>query len=191
MLTTSKPRSAGQAPTCQREFTAKEQNDWSQQGVIAGERQGRRAGQSGLAGTVSAAEFAKLNPGQHPKNGEQCVRQRVSYEYQNAENNAIRTMKHRAVWDATFSAPKSVSLTALVGADGRVREEYKERVCLALDQLEHYTQAGIGGKFPAETAGQLIAAKFEHDTARPVCCVASQLHRRAIIACCSTAKASS
>ena len=37
MLTISKPLSAGQAQTYhQKEFTAKEQNYWSQQGVIAG-----------------------------------------------------------------------------------------------------------------------------------------------------------
>ena len=44
MLTISKPLSAGQAQTYhQKEFTAKEQNYWSQQGVIAGEWQGRLA----------------------------------------------------------------------------------------------------------------------------------------------------
>ena len=55
MLTISKPLSAGQAQTCQQqEFTAKEQNNWSPRGVIAGEWQGRLAGQFRLAGTVSA-----------------------------------------------------------------------------------------------------------------------------------------
>jgi len=44
MLTISKPLSAGQAQTYhQKEFTAKEQNYWSQSGVIAGEWQGRLA----------------------------------------------------------------------------------------------------------------------------------------------------
>ena len=54
MLTISKPLSAGQAQTYhQKEFTAKEQNYWSQRGVIAGEWQGRlaaavRSGRDGL-----------------------------------------------------------------------------------------------------------------------------------------------
>jgi len=75
MLTISKPLSAGQAQIYhQKEFTAKEQNYWSQRGVIAGEWQGRLAGQFGLAGTVSAEDFAKLSQGQHPQNGEQLVR---------------------------------------------------------------------------------------------------------------------
>ena len=52
----------------------------------------------------------------------------------------------------------------------------------ALDQLEHYTQARIGGNHPAETTGKFIAAKFEHDTARPVDgYVAPQLHTHVVI----------
>ena len=183
MLTISKPLSAGQAQTYhQKEFTAKEQNYWSQRGVIAGEWQGRMAGQFGLAGAVSAEDFAKLSQGQHPQTGEQLVRQRASYEYQDADGKTIRTMEHRAGWDATFSAPKSVSLTALVGGDQRVREAHRESVRVALDQLEHYTQARIGGNHPPETTGRFIAAKFEHDTARPVDgYVAPQLHTHAVV----------
>jgi conjugative relaxase-like TrwC/TraI family protein len=183
MLTISKPLSAGQAQSYhQKEFTAKEQNYWSQRGVIAGEWQGRMAGQFGLAGTVSAEDFAKLSQGQHPQTGEQLVRQRASYEYQDADGRTVKTMEHRAGWDATFSAPKSVSLTALVGGDERVREAHRESVRVALDQLEHYTQARIGGNHPPETTGRFIAAKFEHDTARPVDgYVAPQLHTHAVV----------
>src|SRR5579872_1342924 len=183
MLTISKPLSAGQAQTYhQKEFTAKEQNYWSQRGAIAGEWQGRMAGQFGLAGAVSAEDFAKLSQGQHPQTGEQLVRQRASYEYQDAEGKTIKTMEHRAGWDATFSAPKSVSLTALVGGDDRVREAHRASVRVALDQLEHYTQARIGGNHPPETTGRFIAAKFEHDTARPVDgYVAPQLHTHAVV----------
>jgi conjugative relaxase-like TrwC/TraI family protein len=183
MLTISKPLSADQAQTYhQKEFTAKEQNYWSQKGVIQGEWQGRLARRFGLAGAVSAEDFAKLSQGQHPQTAEQLVRQRASYEYHDADGKTIKTMEHRAGWDATFSAPKSVSLTALVGGDERVREAHRESVRVALDQLEHYTQARIGGNHPAETTGKFIAAKFEHDTARPVDgYVAPQLHTHAVI----------
>ena len=45
-----------------------------------------------------------------------------------------------------------------------------------------YTQARIGGNHPPETTGKFIAAKFEHDTARPVDgYVAPQLHTHAVI----------
>ena len=183
MLTISKPLSAGQAQCYhQKEFTAKEQSYWSQRGAIAGEWQGRLAGPFGLAGAVSAEDFSKLSQGQHPQTGEQLVRQRASYEYQDADGKTIKTMEHRAAWDATFSAPKSVSLTALVGGDQRVREAHRESVRVALDQLEHYTQARIGGNHPPETTGKFIAAKFEHDTARPVDgYVAPQLHTHAVV----------
>jgi conjugative relaxase-like TrwC/TraI family protein len=183
MLTISKPMSAGHAQSYhQKEFTSREQNYWSQRGVVAGEWQGRLIAPLGLAGAVSAEDFTKLSQGQHPETGEQLVRQRASYEYQDAEGKTIKTMEHRAGWDATFSAPKSVSLTALVGGDDHVREAHRDSVRIALEQLEHYTQARIGGNHPPETTGKFVAAKFEHDTARPVDgYVAPQLHTHAVI----------
>ena len=183
MLTISKPLSAGQAQTYHaREFTAKEQNYWSRKGEIQGEWQGRLAEKLGLVGAVSAEDFARLGQGQHPQTGEQLVRQRASYEYQGADGKTVKAMEHRAGWDATFSAPKSVSLTALVGGDDRVREAHRESVRVALEQLEHFTQARIGGNYTPESTAKFIAAKFEHDTARPVDgYVAPQLHTHAVI----------
>lgn len=183
MLTISKPLSSVQAQTYHtKEFTAKEQNYWSQKGEIHGEWQGQLVGRFGLAGAVSAPDFARLSQGQHPETGEQLVRQRTSYEYEGAGGKAIKTMEHRAGWDATFSAPKSVSVTALVGGDDRVREAHRESVRVALEQLEHYTQARIGGNHAPETTAKFIAAKFEHDTARPVDgYVAPQLHTHAVV----------
>src|ERR1700678_1017403 len=161
MLTISKPLSAGQAQTYhQKEFTAKEQNYWSQRGVTAGEWQGRLAPQFGLAGAVSAEHFAKLSQGQHPVTGEQLVKQRGSYEYQDADGKTVKTMEHRAGWDATFSAPKSVSLTALVGGDDQVRLAHREAVRVALGELELYTLARIGGNHPPEATTQFVAAEF-------------------------------
>ena len=183
MLTISKPLSAGQAQTYHaKEFTSKEQNYWSQKGEIRGEWQGQIAERFGLAGAVSAADFARLSQGQHPETGEQLVRQRASYEYEGADGKTVKTMEHRAGWDATFAAPKSVSLTALVAGDDRVRGAHRESVRVALEQLEHYTQARIGGNHSPETTAKFIAAKFEHDTARPVDgYVAPQLHTHAVI----------
>jgi conjugative relaxase-like TrwC/TraI family protein len=183
MLTISKPLSAGQAQTYHtKEFTAKEQNYWSQRGVIQGEWQGRLTEQFGLAGAVSAEDFAKLSQGQHPATGQQLVRQRAAYEYKDADGKTVKTMEHRAGWDATFSAPKSISLTALVGGDENVRVAHRESVRVALEQLENYTQARIGSNHPPETTAKFIAAKFEHDTARPVDgYVAPQLHTHAVV----------
>jgi conjugative relaxase-like TrwC/TraI family protein len=183
MLTISKPLSAGQAQTYHaKEFTAKEQNYWSQRGVIQGEWQGRLSGQFGLAGAVTAEDFARLSRGEHPATGEQLVRQRAAYEYKDADGKTVKTMEHRAGWDATFSAPKSISLIALVGGDENVRVAHRESVRVALEQLENYTQARIGSNHPPETTAKFIAAKFEHDTARPVDgYVAPQLHTHAVV----------
>ncbi|WP_044933706.1 MobF family relaxase [Pseudacidobacterium ailaaui] len=182
MLTISKPLSSGQAQNYHsKEFTSKEQNYWSQRGVIQGEWQGQLASRFGLSGAVSAEDFARLSQGQHPQTGEQIVRQRASYEYVDENGKTVKTMEHRAGWDATFSAPKSVSLTALVGGDENVRIAHRVAVKVALEQLEMYTQARIGGNQPAESTAKLIAAKFEHDTARPVDgYVAPQLHTHAV-----------
>src|SRR6202041_372567 len=169
MLTISKPLSAGQAQSYhQKEFIAKEQNYWSQRGEIAGEWQGRLATRFGLVGAVSAEDFTRLSQGQHPQTREQLVKQRASYEYTDANGKTVKTMEHRAGWDATFSAPKSVSVTALVGGDDRVREAHRESVRTALESLEHYTLARLGGNNPPEASAKFVAAKFEHDTARPV-----------------------
>ena len=42
-------------------------------------------------------------------------------------SDEITTSEHRAAWDTTISAPKSVSLGALVEGDGRIREAHPSR----------------------------------------------------------------
>ena len=183
MLTISKPLSASQAQTYHsHEFTSPDQSYWSRGQTVAGEWQGQLADEFGLSGAVGAKEFARLSEGQHPATGEQLVRHRQSHQYQNPDGKTVKSVEHRAGWDATFSAPKSVSLTALVGGDERVRMAHREAVTVALSELEQYTQARIGGNHPPETTGQFVAAKFEHDTARPVNGYAApQLHTHAVV----------
>jgi conjugative relaxase-like TrwC/TraI family protein len=183
MLTISKPLSATQAQTYHaKEFTAAEQNYWKQGDTIQGEWHGKLADSFGLAGAVGAEEFARLSDGQHPHTGEQLVKHRKVHEYQNGDGKTVAPVEHRAGWDATFSAPKSVSLTALVGGDERVREAHQQAVNVALNELERYTQARIGGNRPAQITEQFVAAKFQHDTARPVDGYAApQLHTHVVI----------
>ncbi|MBW4028049.1 MAG: relaxase domain-containing protein [Acidobacteria bacterium] len=183
MLNISKPLSASQAQTYHaKEFTAAEQNYWKQGDTIQGEWHGKLADTFELSGAVGAEEFARLAQGQHPQTGTQLVSHRTVHEYRNAEGKMVSPVEHRAGWDATFSAPKSISLTALVGGDDRVREAHREAVNAALNELEKYTQARIGGNNPAETTGQFVAAKFDHDTARPVDGYsAPQLHTHVVI----------
>jgi conjugative relaxase-like TrwC/TraI family protein len=183
MLTISKPLSSSQAQTYHaKEFMSAEQNYWKQGDTILGEWQGRMAERYGLAGAIDEQHFARLSEGQNPLTGGQLVRHRNGQEYTTADGTTVKPVEHRAGWDATFSAPKSVSLTALVGGDDRVREAHRQAVTTALTELERYTQARIGGNRAAETTGKFVAAKFEHDTARPVDGYAApQLHTHAVI----------
>ncbi|HEY2472435.1 MAG TPA: MobF family relaxase [Terracidiphilus sp.] len=183
MLTISKPLSAGQARNYHaKEFTSPEQSYWSRGQTVESEWQGRLAQRYGLVGRVGVEEFAHLSEGRHPVTGDQLVRHRQSHEYKTREGKTIQSVEHRAGWDATFSAPKSVSLTALVGGDERVSLAHRAAVAAALTELERFTQARIGGNHPSETTGLFVTAKFEHDTARPVDGYAApQLHTHAII----------
>ena len=182
MLTISKALSSGQAQSYHKlEFTSETQNYYKQGETVKGEWQGKLAASLGLSGEVAPLEFSRLADGQHPQTEEQMVKHRAAQE-SSLDGSTSKAVEHRAGWDATFSAPKSVSLTALVGGDERVREAHRDAVTTALTELERYTQARIGGNNPAETTGKFIAAKFEHDTARPVDGYAApQLHTHAVI----------
>src|SRR5271157_6104207 len=126
MLTISKPLSSGQAQAYHREeFGNARENYYTEGERIRGEWQGKLAAEWGLTGEVREEQFARLAEGQHPETGEQLVRHQVAREYENEGGEKVRTMEHRAGWDATFSTPKSVSLTALVGGDERVREAHQ------------------------------------------------------------------
>src|SRR6266513_2511032 len=182
MLTISNPLSASQAQAYHaEEFSNARENYYTQGDQIRGEWHGRLAEQWGLRGEVREEHFERLSEGQHPMTGEQLVRHQTARKYVNRHGEKVSPMEHRAGWDATFSAPKSVSLTALVGGDEQVREAHRESVGIALDELERYVQARIGGNLPAETTGKWVAAKFEHDSARPVDGYAApQLHTHVV-----------
>ena len=183
MITLSKPISSGQAQAYHKEeFANARENYYTEGERVRGEWQGQLATRWGLQGEVQEQQFARLAEGQHPKTGEQLVRHQTAREYVNANGEIVRTMEHRAGWDATFSAPKSASLTALVGGDDRVRDAHRESVKVALDEMEKFTQARIGGNVPAQTTGEWAVAKFEHDSSRPVDGYAApQLHMHAVV----------
>ena len=169
MLTISQPLSSSQAQKYHAEdFTSRSQAYYAEGEQVRGEWQGRLAEHFGLRGGVKDEHFARLSEGRHPWSGEQLVQQRTAHSYQGDDGKTIKTMGHRAGWDATYSAPKSVSLTALVGHDSRVREAHREAVRVAVNAVEKYVQARLGGNRPPETTRNWAVAKFEHDTSRPV-----------------------
>jgi len=182
MLTISKPLSAGQAQTYHKEeFANTQENYYSEGDRICGEWHGRLAQEWGLRGEVNEEHFRRLANGQQPITGEQLVRHQTAREYLNGKGETVSAMEHRAGWDATFSAPKSVSLTALVGGDEAVRQAHRDSVKVALNEMEKFVQARMGGNRPAETTGKWIATSFEHDSARPVNGYAApQLHTHVV-----------
>ncbi|HEX5422253.1 MAG TPA: MobF family relaxase, partial [Candidatus Acidoferrales bacterium] len=144
-------------------YSAASNSYFTQGGTLRGEWHGQIAAVLNLNGEVTAEAFDRLAEGRDPATGEQLIQHRDTIKTRAGEE-----VGHRAGWDLTFNAPKTVSLTALVGEDERVREAHRQAVRVALDATEKYVQARIGGTNPAETTGKWIAATFEHDTARPV-----------------------
>src|SRR5437773_587776 len=136
MMTISNALSAGQAETYyQQDYANKKENYYSERGEINGNWIGRLAEEWGLEGEVTSEQYARLVAGQDPQTGEQLIRFVPSREAVNNYGEEITTSEHRASWDATFSAPKSVSLAALVGDDDRVRGAHRESVEKALQVL--------------------------------------------------------
>ncbi|WP_417276799.1 MobF family relaxase [Castellaniella sp.] len=78
--------------------------------------------------------------------------------------------KARAALDLTFGAPKSITLQALIGGDERLIQANDDAVATALAYVEKHLAMGRrkeAGKSRVEHTGNLIIAKFRHETARP------------------------
>jgi len=89
---------------------------------------------------------------------------------------------HDAGRDLTFSAPKSVSIMALVYEDERLIEAHNQAVRKTLDEIEkNYLKVRIkkSGKTTFENCQKIISAIFRHELSRDL---DPQLHSHAIIA---------
>ncbi|MEK6279179.1 MAG: MobF family relaxase [Acidobacteriota bacterium] len=181
----SRAISAGKARDYYRqEFTSSKDNYYSEAGEVKGRWSGSLADEWELKGDVLSEQYERLVDGQDPHTGEQLVRAVTARETVNEFGKEIVTSEHRAGWDATISAPKSVSLAALVGDDERVRDAHRESVNEALKGFEEYLQARGGGDKPAITTGKIVAAQFEHTSSRPDRTngyAAPQLHTHVVI----------
>jgi conjugative relaxase-like TrwC/TraI family protein len=90
-------------------------------------------------------------------------------------------IEHRPGWDVTFSAPKSVSVMALVAGDKRVIAAHAAAVKVALAHVEKHmaaTRIRDGGEVAREATGNLAVATFRHETSRAQ---DPQLHSHAVI----------
>ena len=168
MMTMSRAISAGQAlDYYKQEFTNSKDNYYSESGDVKGQWYGRLADEWSLKGEVLSEQYERLVAGQDPHTGEELIRSVKAREIVDEYGTKTITSEHRAGWDATISAPKSVSLAALVGDDERIKDAHRESVNEALREFEEYLQARGGGNKPAITTGKMVAAQFEHTSSRP------------------------
>ena len=119
--------------------------------------QGKGAAFLNLSGPITQRDFQQLLRGQTP-------------DGKSLHNRTIDPTKHRAGTDYTFSAPKSVSIAALIQKDKRVIAAHDNAVKVALNVLENrYAQTRVRrgpGIRERVTTGNLIAATFRHETSR-------------------------
>jgi conjugative relaxase-like TrwC/TraI family protein len=149
-------------------YYSKEDYYSQEEGVSPSRWMGKGAEKLGLSGDVDTETFRKLLRGQAP-DGQAMFSRKVDPD------------KRRAATDFTFSAPKSVSVAALVQQDERVVEAHHQAVEKALSILEErYAQTRIS----TETGRQrmmtqnLVTAVFTHGTSREV---EPQLHSHCVV----------
>jgi len=122
---------------------------------VVGRWFGNGAAALGLSGEVTTEAFRAVLRGLHPATGQVLVQQAGGYD------------DRRAGWDATFNAPKSVSIQALLGEDGRLLEAHRSSVSRALVELERYALSRQRGGSEWVVTENIVAARFDHAAARP------------------------
>ncbi|MCY4442818.1 MAG: relaxase domain-containing protein [Deltaproteobacteria bacterium] len=135
---------------------------------------GRGAAELGLEGPVDADVFQTILEGQVPDgSGRRLGRRGKDGE-----------MVHRPGRDLTFSAPKSVSIAALIGGDTRIVDAHDRAVKASLDWVERNAaetrvQDPKTGRMVRAGGQEIVAATFRHDTSRNL---DPQLHTHAVLA---------
>jgi conjugative relaxase-like TrwC/TraI family protein len=145
---------------------------------VVGHWQGRGAELLGLSGQVKSEDFEALRQGLTPANGE-FLRQRQSADRVAADGT---TQSHgRHLYDFTISAPKSVSIMAVVGGDKRLIDAHEKAVTEALRELETHaaTRVRQEGANTDRATSNLAIAVYHHDTSREL---DPQLHTHAVAA---------
>lgn len=146
--------SAGQAETYYEEKYSQD-DYYTEERRVAGQWFGQGADALGLSGEVAPEDFRAILRGQQPRTVEVLVR------------NANGRTERRAGWDATFNAPKSVSIQALAGGDAALTDAHRRAVSRALTELEHYALSRQKGGSEWVLTRNIVAARFDHIAARP------------------------
>ncbi len=122
---------------------------------VEGEWLGKGAEKLGLSGAVAKEDFQFLLDGKNPANGEGLT--------------GRGGPEHRAGYDMTFSAPKSVSIARDAFRDERIQDAHDKAVKAVMERFEsRYAVARETHDGITETVrtGNIIAAKFDHHTSR-------------------------
>jgi conjugative relaxase-like TrwC/TraI family protein len=146
--------SLGQAETYYQEKYSQD-DYYSQSHTVTGRWYGRAASALGLEGEVSEQQFRAVLRGLDPNTGAVLVNARIGRD------------DRRAGWDATFNAPKSVSIQALVSGDQRLTQAHRRAVERALGEVELFAQARQRRGQEWVTTANIVAARFDHIAARP------------------------
>ena len=156
-----------------------QQNDYYAEGErVKGAWYGNGAQQLGLEGEVQPEQFEAIRQGLDPDTGE-FLRQRHSAD-RIAQDGT--TQSHaRSLYDFTFSAPKSVSVLAVVGGDERLVHAHDRAVEQALKEMESYAASRVrrDGANENRVTGSLVGATYRHDSSREL---DPQLHTHAVAA---------
>src|SRR5262245_12001501 len=174
MLTISHALSVSRAETYyQSEYTNPgmiQSEYYQEKGEAHGEWVGALAEDWGIVGPMTEEQFRHGINGQHPVSGEQLVKHVEARKYRNRHGKWIETSTHRAGWDATFSAPKSLVILAYMSGDEELKrgvwEDHIASVKDALEEMEKYSCARVS-KDKWEKTGKMLAAVFHHERSRP------------------------
>jgi conjugative relaxase-like TrwC/TraI family protein len=128
---------------------------YSEKQRVVGDWFGRGAEELGLSGEVATDDFRAVLRGLRPASGEVLVHKANGYD------------DRRAGWDATFNAPKSVSIQGLAGDDHRLIEAHRMAVSRTLEEIEYYALSRRRGGSEWVATGNIVAARFDHIAARP------------------------
>jgi conjugative relaxase-like TrwC/TraI family protein len=156
-----------------------EHSDYFAEGErVIGQWRGRGAELLGLSGDVKTDEFEHVRQACHPGTGE-FLRQRQSADRTSADGTT--QSKGRNLYDFTISAPKSVSIMAILGGDQRLFQAHQEAVDEALQELEANAATRVRQKGVQDDrmTGTLVIAVYNHDTSREL---DPQLHTHAVAA---------
>ena len=126
---------------------------------VQGEWNGRGAELLGLGGNVTPEQFEAIREGLNPETGE-FLRPRHSAD--RAKEDGSEQSKGRSLYDLTFSAPKSVSIQALVGGDERLVAAHDRAVRETLVEAESHsaTRVRLSGANENRTTANWIVATY-------------------------------